>query len=419
MQPAIRVENLSKLYRLGTGGKSDYATLQESLWGAVTAPWRRFRQGWNGANGGDEASKLWALKDVGFEVKPGELIGIIGSNGAGKSTLLKVLSQITEPTQGRVELRGRVGSLLEVGTGFHTELTGRENIYLNGAILGMSRTEITRKFDEIVAFSGVERFLDTPVKRYSSGMYVRLAFAVAAHLEPEILLVDEVLAVGDVEFQKKCLGKMKDVGQQGRTVLFVSHSIATLQALCQRGIFMHQGQVRVDDTIDRSIKAYLQTLEQNATCNIAERTDRQGRGQVRLEKIEMFVPGDVPSATLMTGMPVQFEFHVSEVRPGLSCVFHIFDDRGITIASFNSSIHGYEDEQKPEIGPRLICAMPELLLPPGRYRMNVEIRTNQETQDHLAAAAFFDVVGGPLRGRAFRFEGPRFVVLPHAWTTPY
>lgn len=419
MKPAIRVENLSKLYRLGSRAKADYSTLQESLRGAVTAPWRRLRQGWNGGAGEDEASKLWALKDVGFEVKPGELIGIIGSNGAGKSTLLKVLSQITEPTSGRVELRGRVGSLLEVGTGFHTELTGRENIYLNGAILGMARSEITRKFDEIVAFSGVERFLDTPVKRYSSGMYVRLAFAVAAHLEPEILLVDEVLAVGDVEFQKKCLGKMKDVGQQGRTVLFVSHSIATLQSLCQRGIFMQQGQVRLDDTIDRSIKAYLQTLEQDATCNIAERTDRQGRGQVRLTQIEMFVPGDVPSATLMTGMPAQFEFHVSEVRPGLSCVFHIFDERGMTISSFNSSIHGYEDVQKPEVGPRLICAFEELLLPPGRYRLNVEVRTNQETQDHLAAAAFFDVVAGPLRGRAFRFEGPRFLCLPHAWTTPY
>ena len=356
MKPAIKVENLSKLYRLGTRGKSDYSTLQESLRGAITAPWRRLRQGWTG--GGEEAaSKLWALKDIGFEIKPGELVGIIGSNGAGKSTLLKVLSQITEPTHGRVELRGRVGSLLEVGTGFHTELTGRENIFLNGAILGMARREITRKFDEIVAFSGVERFLDTPVKRYSSGMYVRLAFAVAAHLEPEILLVDEVLAVGDVEFQKKCLGKMKDVGQQGRTVLFVSHSIATLQSLCQRGIFMQQGKVVVDDTIERSINAYLQTLEQNAACAIEERTDRQGRGQIRLKKIEIFTPGDVPAATLITGMPAHFVFHVSEVKPGLSCVFHIFDERGMTIASFNSSITGHEDSQNPEVGPRMLPAI--------------------------------------------------------------
>jgi lipopolysaccharide transport system ATP-binding protein len=418
MKPAIRVENLSKLYHLGTRGKSDYSTLQESLRGALTAPFRRLRRGWKGGSG-NEASKLWALKDVGFEVKPGELIGIIGSNGAGKSTLLKVLSQITEPTRGRVELRGRVGSLLEVGTGFHTELSGRENIFLNGAILGMTRREINRKFEEIVAFAGVDRFLDTPVKRYSSGMYVRLAFAVAAHLEPEILLVDEVLAVGDVEFQKKCLGKMKDVGQQGRTVLFVSHSIATLQALCQRGIFMQQGQVMRDDTIERSIQAYLRTLEQNAICSVAERTDRQGRGQVRLTQIEVILPGDVPAPTLITGMPAHFVFHVTEVKPGLSCVFHIFDERGMTISSFNSSIHGYEDVQNPDVGPRLQCKFDELLLPPGRYRLNVEVRTNQETQDHVAAAAFFDVVAGPIRGRAFRFEGPRFMCMPHAWTTPY
>ena len=359
------------------------------------------------------------FENVSMQFDPGKRYGLVGANGAGKSTLLKVLSQITEPTHGRVELRGRVGSLLEVGTGFHTELSGRENIFLNGAILGMTRREINHKFDEIVAFSGVERFLDTPVKRYSSGMYVRLAFAVAAHLEPEILLVDEVLAVGDVEFQKKCLGKMKDVGQQGRTVLFVSHSIATLQSLCQRGIFMQQGQVVVDDTIERSIQAYLKTMEQNATCSVAERTDRQGRGQIRLEQIEIILPGDVPAPTLITGMPAHFIFHVSEVKPGLSCVFHIFDERGMTIASFNSSIHGYEDAQTPEMGPRMLCKFEELLLPPGRYRLNVEIRTNQETQDHLAAAAFFDVVAGPLRGRAFRFEGPRFMCMPHAWTTPY
>jgi lipopolysaccharide transport system ATP-binding protein len=212
---------------------------------------------------------------------------------------------------------------------------------------------------------------------------------------------------------------MKDVGQQGRTVLFVSHSIATLQALCQRGIFMQQGQVKVDDTIERSIQAYLQTLEQSATCSVADRTDRQGRGQIRLKQIEIILPGDVPSPTLITGMPAHFVFHVNEVKPGLSCVFHIFDDRGMNISSFNSSIHGYEDVQDAEVGPRMLCKFDELLLPPGRYRLNVEVRTNQETQDHVAAAAFFDVVAGPLRGRAFRFEGPSFMCMPHAWTTPY
>lgn len=422
MKPAIRVQDLSKLYQLGSQGWSEeYSTLQEALRNALVAPFRRLRSPKNGAASREASERdLWALRDVGFEIKPGELVGIIGSNGAGKSTLLKILSQITEPTHGRVELRGRVGSLLEVGTGFHTELTGRENIFLNGAILGMTRREITRKFDEIVAFADVDRFLDTPVKRYSSGMYVRLAFAVAAHLEPEILLVDEVLAVGDVEFQKKCLGKMQDVGKQGRTVLFVSHSIATLQALCKRGIFIQQGQIRLDDTLERAVAAYLRTLEQNATCDVAGRTDRQGLGQIRLKKVEVFMPGDTPATTLVTGSPARFVFQVTSVKQGLSCVFHIYDERGIAVTAFNSSIHNYEDVQDGGIGPQLICDLEELLLSPGRYRLDVEIRTNQQAQDRLSGAAFFDVTAGSLRGRAFRFEtSPRLVCLPHRWTTPY
>src|SRR5256714_11108201 len=231
MQPAIRVDSLSKLYRVGAR-QHGYKTLRETIVDTCTAPWRRIRQSFVPRTEANETGvrlvgeNFWALKDVSFEVQPGEVVGIIGRNGAGKSTLLKILSRITEPTSGRVELRGRVGSLLEVGTGFHPELTGRENIYMNGSILGMSRREIARKFDEIVAFAEVERFLDTSVKRYSSGMYVRLAFAVAAHLDPEILVVDEVLAVGDAEFQKKCLGKMDEVAhEKGRTVLFVSHNM--------------------------------------------------------------------------------------------------------------------------------------------------------------------------------------------------
>ncbi|HEY8504719.1 MAG TPA: ABC transporter ATP-binding protein, partial [Gemmataceae bacterium] len=232
MRPAIRVENLSKQYRLGETLGSPYQTLRDALAEAAKAPLRRlFRRDRPGVGGGARGH-FWALKDVSFEVKPGEVVGVIGRNGAGKSTLLKVLSRITEPTAGRAEIRGRVGSLLEVGTGFHPELTGRENIYLNGSILGMNRREIARKFDEIVAFSEIEKFLDTPVKRYSSGMYVRLAFAVAAHLEPEILIVDEVLAVGDAAFQKKCLGKMQDVTKDGRTVVFVSHNLGALQHIC-------------------------------------------------------------------------------------------------------------------------------------------------------------------------------------------
>jgi len=250
MIPIIQVRNLSKQYQLGAR-QAGYGTLRESLVRAVRAPLERFR------NGRRESEILWALKDVSFEVQPGEVVGIVGRNGAGKSTLLKILSQITDPTSGEIDLYGRVASLLEVGTGFHPELTGRENIYLNGALLGMRKAEIERKFDEIVAFSEVEQFLDTPVKRYSSGMYVRLAFAVAAHLEPEILVVDEVLAVGDAEFQRKCLGKMSDVAKRGRTVLFVSHNMPAVKSLCQRAILLSAGQVALEGDVNTVVNKYL------------------------------------------------------------------------------------------------------------------------------------------------------------------
>lgn len=233
MTPIIAVEGLSKRYRIGIQAHN---SLRDALAAAVRAPFRSLR-------GNGSANMIWALKDVSFEVNPGEVVGIIGRNGAGKSTLLKILCQITRPTRGRAALNGRVGSLLEVGTGFHSELTGRENIFLNGAILGMTRVEIQRKFDEIVAFAETEQFLDTPVKHYSSGMAVRLAFAVAAHLEPEILIIDEVLTIGDVEFQKKCLGKMNEVTRAGRTVLFVSHDLNAVNAICERALLLHQGQI--------------------------------------------------------------------------------------------------------------------------------------------------------------------------------
>ena len=252
-QPAIRVEGLSKEYVIG-GSESFGLTFRESVMEAVKAPLRRLA-----GRGSDVANeeRFWALKDVSFEVQPGEVVGIIGRNGAGKSTLLKILSRITAPTKGRIEIRGRVASLLEVGTGFHPELTGRENIRLNGAILGMSGAEIARKFDEIVAFAGVERFIDTPVKRYSSGMQVRLAFAVAAHLDPEILIVDEVLAVGDAEFQKKCLGKMGEIaGKGGRTVLFVSHNLSAVSVLCESAIYLERGALVRRGAVTEILKAY-------------------------------------------------------------------------------------------------------------------------------------------------------------------
>src|SRR4051812_1002995 len=247
MRPIVTVENLGKQYRLGTQSAA-YSTIRESLTNRIL-----------GRNGGGENATIWALRDVSFEITPGEVLGIIGRNGAGKSTLLKILSRVTEPTKGRVELHGRVGSLLEIGTGFHPELTGRENIFLNGAILGMMQKEILRKFDDIVGFSEVEKFLDTPVKRYSSGMYVRLAFAVAAYLEPEILLVDEVLAVGDASFQRKCLDRMKDVGQRGRTVLFVSHNMPAITRLCDRTILLDGGTVLEDGPSHKVVGSYLRS----------------------------------------------------------------------------------------------------------------------------------------------------------------
>jgi lipopolysaccharide transport system ATP-binding protein len=261
MGPAIRVDSLSKQYHFGAVKHLAGRDLRETITDGVGAIWRRLVGGaHNGvaANGAGRDGTFWALKDVSFEVQPGEVVAVIGRNGAGKSTLLKILSRIVEPTSGRAEVRGRMGSLLEVGTGFHPELTGRENIFLNGSVLGMSRREIAARFDEIVAFSEIEQFLDTPVKRYSSGMYVRLAFAVAAHLEPEILIVDEVLAVGDAAFQKRCLGKMQQVGSSGRTVLFVSHNMAAVRALCTRGILLEGGRISCIGEVGPIVDAYLQ-----------------------------------------------------------------------------------------------------------------------------------------------------------------
>lgn len=256
---SIHAEGISKQYRIGATQKS-YGTLRESLMNLSSSAIGKVRGGLKSFRRKGEDSTFWALKDISFEIKQGEVVGIVGSNGAGKSTLLKVLSRITDPTSGFVDLRGRVGSLLEVGTGFHPELTGRENIFLNGAILGMPRTVVKSQFDAIVDFAGVEKFIDTPVKRYSSGMYLRLAFAVAAHLEPEILLVDEVLAVGDASFQKKCLGKMDSVAREGRTVLFVSHNMAAIRSLCTRGILLRNGRLVEQGNVQTVIESYFRDL---------------------------------------------------------------------------------------------------------------------------------------------------------------
>jgi len=286
----ISVENVSKKFTIGhdrySNGFARHSTFRDTLARNARSLYQRLRHPLSPNQEKVALEEFWALKDLNFEVQPGDRVGIIGRNGAGKSTLLKVLSRITEPTTGRIEIEGRIASLLEVGTGFHPELSGRENIFLNGAILGMSRAEIRQRFDEIVAFADVERFLDTPVKRYSSGMYVRLAFAVAAHLEPEVMIVDEVLAVGDTAFQQKCLGKMEDVSREGRTVLFVSHNMAAVRQLCSVGILLDAGQIRQRGDIRSVIASYL-NLHGRQSSSLAKRTDRVGSGALRFTDITL------------------------------------------------------------------------------------------------------------------------------------
>jgi len=305
----IKVEGVGKQYHLGQVGTGTISHDLNRWWYRVRGkedPYIKIGDTNDRSTKGN-SDLVWALKDINFEVKQGEVLGIIGKNGAGKSTLLKILSRVTTPTVGEIKVKGRIASLLEVGTGFHPELTGRENIFLNGAILGMSKQEIRSKFDEIVDFSGVERYIDTPVKRYSSGMYVRLAFAVAAHLEPEILIVDEVLAVGDAEFQKKCLGKMKDVSGQGRTVLFVSHNMGAIQSLCTRGLCMNNGRVSLDGKIDEVVSHYLTNNSEYVDVDLSERKDRSGNGRLRFTKITILNSMNEKVDTIFSGEKVSID----------------------------------------------------------------------------------------------------------------
>ncbi len=415
---AIQVRDLGKEYYIGAAQKT-FDTIGEKLLHTVASPFRRTSKLLRGqATGAAELDEsIWALKDVSFDIKQGEVVGVIGRNGAGKSTLLKILSRITEPTAGYADIYGRVGSLLEVGTGFHPELTGRENVYLNGAILGMRKVEIERKFDEIVTFAEIEKFIDTPVKHYSSGMYVRLAFAVAAHLEPEVLLVDEVLAVGDIAFQRKCLGKMDDVAQQGRTVLFVSHNMGLMQTLCQRGIFLQEGTVTADGTITQAVEAYLQTLDQARLQDLTERTDRKGQGKTRLIRVEVETDSG-ESSFLKTGQPARFTLHVSDPLPGLSCSIFIYDHIGQPVTSFKSRLRGREDTLAEADSLHFTCAIDELLLLPGRYRMDVSIKGDNRLQDFIEAATVFDVREGHIGDRLAEANTRFKVSIPHRWILP-
>lgn len=418
-ETAIIADGLGKQYRIGMRLDSS-PTLRDSMVRAAKRPLQRLRALARGEAMARSEENFWALRDVSFEVKRGEVLGIVGRNGSGKSTLLKILSRVTEPTHGWAQVHGRVGSMLEVGTGFHPELTGRENLFLNGSILGMTRAETRRKFDEIVEFSGVADFLDTPVKYFSSGMYLRLAFAVAAHLEPEILMVDEVLAVGDAGFQRKCLAKMEEVSRQGRTVLFVSHNVGLVQSLCHRALWLGKGAVQSDGPAPEVVRAYLQGLEAAVSADLLERTERGGRGSSRLARIDIRGGDGRRADTLATGHSAQFAFHVTAALPYLSCCFTIYDECGHPVTYFDSAVHGAVDSRNPSCQSTFLCQLDELLLIPGRYRINAALMLNGELQDHVEGASFFQVEQGTLRGRPVSGgAGYGNVSLPHCWTAPH
>lgn len=394
----IRVEGLGKKYYIGSKQKAS-KTLAETLTDACITPFRKagklLRGQATGAAGLDEI--IWALKDVSFEVKQGEIIGIIGSNGAGKSTLLKILSRITEPSEGFADIHGRVGSLLEVGTGFHHELTGRENIYLNGAMLGMKKSEIDRRFDEIVAFSEVEKFIDTPVKHYSSGMYLRLAFAVAAHLEPEILFVDEVLAVGDARFQKKCLHKMEDVGKEGRTVLFVSHNMPSIGRLCKRVILFEDGRIRSDGRAHEVINAYLDTGVVTSAERVWTNPSKAPGGDIaRLYAVRIKTEDCRITDTVEIRQPIRIEMEYDVLKSGYTLLpnFQFYNEEGLHI--FPTHDIDPEWQQRPRPAGRYVSTVwiPGNLLNKGIIFVGAGFETANPTifQFYESEAASFHVV---------------------------
>jgi lipopolysaccharide transport system ATP-binding protein len=423
---AIRVENLSKLYRISRA-QQRHDTLRDALVANVRAPLRRLSSFvLRPSSDGDERRKtddefIWALKDVSFEVKRGEVVGIIGRNGAGKSTLLKILSRITKPTEGWADVYGRMGTLLEVGTGFHGELSGRENIYLSGAIMGMSKAEIDRKFDEIVAFAEVEKLIDTPVKHYSSGMYVRLAFAVAAHLEPEILLVDEVLAVGDAAFQKKCLGKMGDVAREGRTVLFVSHNMAAVNSLCERAVLLEAGRVVIDSIALEVVEIYLQGGEQASTERVWENSETApGNWKARIRRVRVQNSDSKLANQLDTEDPVSIEIDYQNLEPNteLNVAIALFNSEGVRVLVSVPATDPWFQKPHPAGYFRSRCIIPGGLLNQGRYSLAVLLVENgQNVIAELDRVVNFDIADlGAGRGSYFGHWGG--VVRPNLpWKT--
>lgn len=396
MSSAIRVENLGKKYLLRHQpgkGRHRYTALRDVLAYKV-------KNLFASRNGDSQTrEEFWALKNVSFDIQQGDAVGIIGRNGAGKSTLLKLLSRITDPTTGQIELEGRVASLLEVGTGFHPELTGRENIFLNGAILGMHRVEIKRKFDEIVAFAEVEKFLDTPVKRYSSGMYMRLAFAVAAHLEPEILVVDEVLAVGDAAFQKKCLGKMQQVGQSGRTILFVSHNMEAIARLCTKCFYLVKGELQMTGNTRDVIKAYSEHAKQiSGEIDLKPMPRRfEGNGMAHLQRLRSLQNGNIAAWCYEYGSPLEFavEFSVAKPMEDAEVGFCIFSLGGTELIGTTT----YQENALKRLDPgtyTMRVTVPDAHLNPGTYVLSLGISAGGRSADHILEAAQVEIIPSQL-----------------------
>lgn len=389
MTTVISVENLSKSYRLGQIGTGTFSNDLKLWWAKMRGKPNPLLKIGETDHGNRDGEELWALRDISFTVQQGEVLGIIGKNGAGKSTLLKILSRVTAPTSGVIKVKGRIASLLEVGTGFHPELTGRENIYLNGAILGMTRQEVARKFDEIVDFSGVEKFIDTPVKRYSSGMYVRLAFAVAAHLEPEILVVDEVLAVGDAEFQKKCLGKMGEVAQGGRTVLFVSHNMGAIRYLCSRAMLIEKGHLRTEGDVDEAIHMYNHTSDGEKELLTTYQSKRTQSETPYIKKIEM-IQIDKRNGAFHGDLPIEIKCNLSlsDITHEVVLTILIRNEQGVVVVHTTDEFSNFSIGSKNERN----CIIPPKVISSGKYYITLALGIrNQELFEKLEDVISFYV----------------------------
>ena len=422
-QSAIQLEKIGKRYHIGRKESGD-RSLRDAVTDALVSPFRRTARllGGRGTVSADPDQTFWALRDVSLEVKHGEIVGIIGRNGAGKSTLLKILSRITEPTQGHGEIRGRVGSLLEVGTGFHPELTGRENLFLNGAILGMRKAEIERKFDEIVAFAEIDKFIDTPVKHYSSGMYVRLAFAVAAHLEPEILLVDEVLAVGDAAFQMKCLGKMGEVSRGGRTVVFISHNMAAVENLCDKGILLEEGSVTFSGDIKQTVDRYLQGVNGHTKSVSAEVIDlsnaaRPPQYRPLLKRLQFFTDQGRPlNGGLRIGgtLKAHIHFELEEPASGLDACLgfdNLFGQRVFTAHSVFEPQQARGERAGQQV---FVCEIPSLTLVPGEYKIKIGLNIRGRVRDCVEDATRLTILESDYYGTG-KVPWNGAFVLKHRW----